>query len=108
MSNVTIHKSNKSGIFVSDSGQVFLDNVKVLRCGESGVCLESNSKVVVSGPRTKVDGNCRKGSSFEYGMDLDKSTTVDIHKPLTKKGMSTNNGRNGKLNWGGSGVVLCL
>ena len=53
-----------------------MDNVKVLQCGESGVCLESKSKAFVSGTKTKIDGNCRM-SQFEYseyGVDLDTNT----------------------------------
>jgi hypothetical protein len=103
--NVTITKCGSGISAIFTAGRLI--NCIVTQCGENGIRCREHSIIEVEGSLTKVDGNCRAGNRWDYGLLTGRSAVytdyplsiIRLLEPLTKESVSTNNGGGG--NYGG-------
>ena len=92
---------------VADGADISCDDLQVVGCSFSGVCVYDNATITLSGQGTSVRGNVTAGDSDEYAIDacgMDTSTSkFQLVAPLTNEQISTNN--NGGGNWGGGSII---
>ena len=102
MKGCTVEDCGGHGVFARDRADISCDDLQVIGCGLSGVCVY-NATITLSGQDTSIQGNGKKGDSSSYGLKADSSfSTIHLIHPLTKEQISTDNCRGG--NWGGDGV----
>ena len=77
------------------------DDLQVVGCGLSGVCVSYNATITLSGQGTSIHGNVITTRDRDnYGLYASSSSKINLVLPLTKEKISTNNG--GGRNWGGN------
>jgi parallel beta-helix repeat protein len=124
----TVTEANGDGVFGYEGAALHLKNVRVEKCGGSGVVVRSTTRntmtdcnvnnnkysgVIVQGGRMVIDGsattihhNVTSGVSNCYGLDAEDSSSSIHLKSLTKESISTNNGGGG--NYGGDGTIKTI
>jgi hypothetical protein len=76
----------------------------VSKCQKNGVVAFLGGKIILSGNRTLITGNCLHGWSGYYGLRVSwSSSKIQFVKPLTKEAISKGNNRG--QNWGGDGII---
>ena len=103
MRGCTIEECGWNGVWAWGA-DITCDDLQVIGCGESGVCVYDNATITLSGHGTSIQGNVTKGSSYSYGLKArSSSSSIHLIHPLTKKKISKNN--RGGRNWGGEGTI---
>ena len=102
------------------STNIFCHNVRISKCGCSGIRAQMGGVVVVNGLQQPEKGQWHCMRVFEnvqdqsetndthYGLDAGYSNgQIILVKPLKKEYISVNNGRGNHLNWGGE-TIKCV
>ena len=90
------------GVYAQEA-DITCDDLQVIGCGYSGVCVGSNATITLSGEGTSIQENGKENSD-DYGLKTYYSTSkIILVAPLTKEQISSNNGGGG--NWGGDGTI---
>jgi hypothetical protein len=98
----SVENCRHSGVYVQKV-DVSCDDLQVVGCGYSGVCVGSNATITLSGEGTSIQENGKENSD-DYGLKTYYSTSkIILVAPLTKEQISSNNGGGG--NWGGDGTI---
>jgi len=103
MRGCTVEDCQQHGVSAWDA-DISCDDLQVVGCGKSGVCVYGNATITLSGQGTTIQGNGTIGDSFYYGLSAySSSSKIHIVHPITKEQISNNNGGGG--NWGGMGTI---
>jgi len=102
MEDVLVKQCSGDGVMAMYPGVVGrCTNVEVRQCGRSGVLARDGASITLVGAKTKVHHNCTAESSFNYGLKVSSSSTIQLVSPLTKEQVSTKNGTSyWQRNWG--------
>jgi hypothetical protein len=124
--DLTIQKTEESGLDGADGMSFDCRRVKFDKCGQHGVCAEytkgrlTNCQVTnckrsgivsvgstfeIEGEESRINNNCRriKDNGCQYGLSASSFSIIHLLSPLTKEDVSTNN--NGGGNYGGEGTI---
>ena len=101
MTDVLVEQCEYEGVYASGHGVVArCTNVKVRKCGRSGVVANHGASITLIGDKTTVSKNSTKKENDEYGLAVtgSSSSTIQLVDPLTKEKVSFDNEGGG--NWG--------
>jgi len=103
MRGCSVEECGGMGVYAYGA-DISCDDLQVVGCGNSGMCVHGNATITLSGQGTTIQGNGTKGKSHDYGLNAyDSSSNIHLVRPLTKEQISNNNG--GGRNWGGGGTI---
>ena len=119
LNECSITSCQESGV-VAMSTNIFCHNVRISKCGCSGIRAQMGGVVVLNGLQQPEKGQWHCMRVFEnvqdqsetndthYGLDAGYSNgQIILVKPLKKEYISVNNGRGNHLNWGGE-TIKCV
>jgi hypothetical protein len=92
-----------TGVFAS-STLSRCTNINISKCWGNGVCAFGGATIILEGSDTSIYGNCLKGNSNCYGLNVcGLDSKIQIVPPLTKESISKGNGGGG--DWGETSVM---
>jgi hypothetical protein len=109
--NLKIEKSEGYGVFVNSTKRNTMSNCQVSHSKGSGVSVHENGLITMNGSGTSIHNNGTDGDSDSYGLETysyssSSSSSIHLVSPLTKEGVSVNNGGGG--NYGGDGTIKTI
>jgi len=104
LDNVSVKNSEGYGVFVRGTKRSTMKNCNVSYSEESGLCVVGGGLMTIDGQDTTIHHNCTDESYWNYGLDTDDSSSIQLVSPLTKEMISTDNGGGG--NYGGQGTIV--
>jgi hypothetical protein len=106
LNDLMIDQCRYPGVFASGSTFARCFNISVSKSQYSGVYASEGASIILQGRDTSIYGNCLYGISDDFGLYVrGSSSKIQIVSPLTKESISK--GNKGGGNWGaGGGATL--